>query len=127
MSKIFFVDDDSMMRDVFEKTFRLYGHEILFARDGKQFLTDILALEQKPDLILLDMMMPTTNGFEVLEEIKKNETIKDIPVICFSNLAESADAEKAKKLGAADYIIKSEYPPKQVVDKIEEVIKNSKK
>lgn len=127
MSKIFFVDDDSMMRNVFEKTFRLYGHEISFAKDGQEFLTAIVGMEQKPDVILLDMMMPNMNGFEVLEKIKNNEVIKNIPVICFSNLGGTEDAIKAKKLGAVEYIIKSEYPPQQVVNKVEEVIKMAKK
>ena len=95
MSKIFFVDDDSMMRNVFEKAFKLYGHEILFAKDGKEFLAEISSAEEKPDVILLDMMMPTMNGFDVLEKIKENPATKDIPVICFSNLGGSVDAEKA--------------------------------
>lgn len=126
MAKIFFVDDDSMMRNVFEKTFRLHGHEILFAKDGNEFLKEITTIGEKPDIILLDMMMPLINGFDVLEKIKANPSIKDIPVVCFSNLSDVVDADKAKRLGATEYIIKSEYPPKQVVDKVEEIIKANK-
>jgi CheY-like chemotaxis protein len=88
------------------------------ATDGEMALEALAHLEAAPDLIILDVMMPKVSGFDVLAKIKKNKTLKEIPVVMLTNLAGKEDAEKALSLGALSYLIKSDYNPKEVVDKM---------
>ncbi len=127
MSKIFIVDDDSMMLNVFEKTFRLHGHTISFAKNGEEALRDLSNMAEKPDVVLLDVMMPKMNGFEVLEKIKADPSLVKIPIICLSNLGGDDDIKKAMSLGATLYLIKSQFEPRIVVERTEEVIKKNPK
>ncbi len=76
----------------------------------------------KPDIILLDLIMPIMNGFEVLEQIKKKKLVKDIPVIVVSNLAQDSEREECLRLGATDYLIKSDFLMKDVIEKIKKYI-----
>ncbi|MBU4369778.1 response regulator, partial [Patescibacteria group bacterium] len=76
------------------------------------------AREQNPDLILSDLVMPHRNGFETLEQIKKDKQLKNIPIIILSNLGQESDIKKIKELGAVDYLIKSDFKIKEVVEKI---------
>jgi len=78
--------------------------------------------EMKPDLILLDIVMPNKNGFEVMEEIQADETLKDIPIIVISNSGQPVEIDKAKKLGARDWLIKTEFDPQEVIEKVRKQI-----
>src|SRR3989338_6119229 len=122
MAKIFLMEDDPLMIRMYEKAFKLSGYEVETAFDGEEGLTKLKAAEPKPTLILLDIMMPKLSGFDVLKEIKKSQELKNIPVIALTNLAGQADAEKALELGAVLYLVKSQYDPQEVVNKIKEVI-----
>lgn len=122
MVKIFIAEDDPLMVRLYEKAFRLSGYEVETAFDGKEAVTRLQAAEPKPTLILLDIMMPKLNGLDVLRQLKQDDTLKKIPVVVLTNLAGEEDAEKALKLGAVLYLVKSEYEPKQVVDKVKEII-----
>ncbi|MFH1078337.1 MAG: response regulator [Patescibacteria group bacterium] len=73
---------------------------------------------KKPDLVLLDLVMPVKNGFEVLEEVSKDASLKKIPIIIVSNLGQEADVQRGKELGAVDYLVKAEYSLQQVTDLI---------
>lgn len=96
------------------------------AHDGEEALTLLQKSSEKPDaVILLDIMMPKMNGFDVLRKIKEDAKLKNILVILLTNLAGEQDAEKGLQLGSVLYLVKSQYTPKQVVEKIEEVIKAS--
>ena len=84
-------------------------------------------METAPTLILLDVMMPKKNGFDVLRQVKQNEKLKNVPVVMLTNLAGESDAEKALSLGAVLYLVKSQYDPKEVVNKVKEILSASKR
>ena len=110
-----------MMR-LYERTFRLSGYEVELANDGEEALAKLRKIESAPTLMLCDVMMPKMNGFDVLRELKKDKKLKNMPVVMLTNLAGQADAEKALELGAVLYLVKSQYDPKEVVEKVKEII-----
>lgn len=123
MAKLFIAEDDPLMSRMYERAFRLGGHELTIAHDGEEALALLQKSTEQPTVILLDIMMPKMNGFDVLRKIKEDEKFKRIPVILLTNLAGDQDAEKGLELGAVLYLVKSQYNPKQVVEKVEEIIK----
>jgi CheY-like chemotaxis protein len=125
MAKLFIAEDDPLMSRMYERAFRLGGHEITMAADGEEALATLEKMDPKPEVILLDIMMPKMSGFDVLRKVKEDQNLKNIPVILLTNLAGQEDADKGLELGAVLYLIKSQYSPKQVVEKIEEIIKAS--
>ncbi len=96
------------------------GFEIKTAFDGQAGLE--LAKEYKPDLILLDLILPKMDGFTVLEELKKDQSTKDIPVIVLTNLEGTSDVEKVLELGATTYLVKANYDLSEVVAKIRKTL-----
>jgi CheY-like chemotaxis protein len=120
MANFFIAEDDPLMSRMYERAFRLGGHAITMAADGEAALAELAKISPKPDVIILDVMMPKMSGFDVLAKVKKDKALKDIPTVMLTNLAGKEDAEKAIALGAASYLIKSDYNPKQVVDKMVE-------
>ncbi len=122
MANIFLIEDDPLMVRMYEKAFKLSGYEVEMAFDGEEALAKLEAAKSKPTLILLDIMMPKLNGLEVLRRLKQDANLKNIPVIMLTNLAGEADAEKALGLGAVLYLVKSQYEPRQIVDKVKEII-----
>lgn len=124
MANLFIAEDDPLMSRMYERAFRLGGHELKMAGDGEEALATLEKMDPKPVVILLDVMMPKVSGFDVLRKIKADEKLKNIPVILLTNLAGEQDAEKGLSLGAVLYLIKSQYDAKQVVAKVEEIIKS---
>ena len=120
MVKILIIEDDPLMQRMYQKAFAFDGYEVLVASDGVEGLETIRT--EKPTLVLLDVMMPKMNGLEVLEKVKADPEIKNTPIIMLTNLAGSADAEKALSQGAVKYIIKSEQEPKAVVAMVKEIM-----
>ena len=120
MRKILFVEDESVLQKTFEKTLREEGYEMISALDGKIGLD--LAKSQKPDLIILDLILPKLNGFEVLKELKGNPETKEIPVIILTNLERMSDIDKALELGATTYLVKVDYSLDEVVEKIKKAL-----
>ena len=125
MSILFIAEDDPLMSRMYERAFRLGGHDLTMAGDGEEALATLAKMDPKPTLVMLDVMMPKMSGFDVLRKIKADEKVKNIPVILLTNLAGAQDAEKGLQLGAIMYLVKSQYNPKQVVEKVEEIIKAS--
>jgi len=115
---VLLAEDELFLSRTFENRLTLEGYTVLLAHDGEDAIQMIL--KEKPDLILLDLIMPKKNGFEVLEIIKKDELVQHIPVIITSNLGQDSDIEKAMKLGAVDYIIKSNISLKDLAMKVKE-------
>ena len=105
MSKILIIEDDPLMQRMYQKAFSFDKYEVSVAGDGVEGLDKVRA--EKPTVVLLDVMMPKMNGLETLVKIKSDPEIKSIPVIMLTNLAGSADAEKALESGAVKYIGKS--------------------
>lgn len=113
MGKILLIEDDLPLLRMYEVAFKNSGHEFIHATDGEEGLKVIK--EEKPDLVLLDLVLPKKSGFEVLEEVKKDPEIKATPVFCLSVLHQQEDIDKCKSLGADDYIVKTDTAPEQVV------------
>ena len=113
---ILLVDDDLTLREMYEERLKAEGFDIIQASNGEEAMAK--AKESKPNIILLDIMMPKINGFDVLKEIKGDPELKDIPVIILTALIQDVDKLQGKKLGAADYIVKSETMPGEVIQKI---------
>jgi len=118
--KILIIEDDATLRNVLSEFLESEGFAVAMASDGEEGIE--LANNSKPDLILLDIIIPKKNGFEVLKEIKGNKDISDIPVILLTNLGSLDDIEKALELGATTYLVKGDYQIKEIVEKIKEVL-----
>ncbi len=119
---LFLAEDDPLMSRMYERAFKLSGYDIEMAFDGDEAITKLEKMPTPPTVILLDIMMPKQNGFDVLRQIKLNEKLKKVPVIMLTNLAGQEDAEKALSLGAVLYLVKSQYDPKDIISKINEII-----
>ena len=116
------IEDDPLMLRLYRKIFELEGYEVELAAGGQEGLDK--AKSDKPTLVLLDIMMPKMDGFEVLGKLKEDPETKDIPVVVLTNLAGTQDAKKAMEMGASKYIIKSEQDPKEVATLVKEVLEN---
>ena len=121
MKKILFIEDEPTLQKTVDKFLENSGYEIKGAMDGELGIK--MAKKFQPDIILLDLILPKMNGFEVLEELQKDEATKNIPVIVLTNLEGSVDVEKAISLGAKTYLVKANYELSEIVKKIEEVLK----
>lgn len=117
---ILLVEDDEFLSELYATKLTLEGFEVIAATDGKKGLK--LALEKRPDLVLLDIILPKLDGFEVLKAIKADPTGKDIPVILLTNLSQRDEVNRGLELGAVDYLIKAHFMPSEVVKKIKLVI-----
>ena len=114
--RILLIEDDKVLSGLLEKRLRAEGFEVFLAFKGDDGLK--MAKKIKPDLLLLDIVMPAMDGFEVMEAIKEDEDLVRIPIIIVSNSGQPVEIEKAQKLGARDWLIKAEFDPKEVVDKV---------
>jgi len=122
MKKILFIEDESALQETFKDFLDQEGYQMVSALDGEIGLR--LAKIEKPDLILLDLILPKKDGFEVLEELKKEEGTKDIPVIVLTHLEEMEDVQKAIELGARDYLVKANYSLVEVGEKIKKALES---
>ena len=123
--RILLIEDDSFLVEMYTTKFELEGFEVISAEDGKKGLD--LALQEKPEIILLDILMPKMDGFAVLEALKKDKTTLNIPVVLLTNLGQKDDVKKGFEKGAVGYLIKAHFMPSEVVDKIMKILKESKK
>ena len=119
--KVLLVEDDKTISSMYKIKIEIGGFEVLIADNGADGLK--LAKEQKPDIIMLDVILPQLDGFSVLEELKKGALTKNIPVVMLTNLGTEEDKEKGGKLGAVDYLVKANLTPAQVEEKIEQYLK----
>lgn len=120
-TKIVVVEDDKFLRELIVQKLTREGYQAVGAVDGEDGVEKISA--EKPDLVLLDLILPGMDGFEVLANIKEKEELKDIPVIILSNLGQRDDVERGLKLGAIDFMIKAHFTPTEIIAKIQRVIK----
>lgn len=127
MARILIIEDDEILVEMYEAKFKMEGFEVEKALNGKEGL-EILK-KDKPDLILLDILMPEMNGFEFLKNIKKEPSYHSVPVILLTNLGDpeiDMDREMAYALGVRDYLIKSRHTPDEVVKRAKEVLAEAK-
>jgi len=125
MSKVLIVDDDVTLRDMYAERLKAEGFEVDTAGNGAEGIEK--AKSAKPDVILMDVMMPQVNGFNALEKIKQDADIKDIPVIMLTALIQAENKTRGLQAGAAGYIVKSETMPGEVIKKINAVLAKAKK
>ena len=121
--KILIIEDDQRINKVYMAKLSVEGITVMTALDGEEGLRKIYS--EKPDLILLDLMLPRKSGFDILKEIKADPKVKDIPVIILSNLAQEKEIEQGLALGAVDYLVKTDYSIQQVMEKIKKALERS--
>lgn len=121
MNKILVVEDDASLNGIYEKRLKSAGYEVKTSFDGESAMKD--AKEFQPDAIILDLLIPKVDGFTVLTNLKKDRTTRDIPVIIASNLGQSEDVDRGIKLGATDFLIKSNVSLAELIDKVKSAIK----
>jgi len=120
MKKILIIEDDPFLSEMYSAKFSQSGFQTELATDGKLGLEKIKT--SQPDLVLLDIVLPKIDGFEILKEIKEDSKLKKIPVILLTNLGQKNEVEKGLALGADEYIIKAHFTPTAVVAKVKEVL-----
>lgn len=120
--KVMLIEDEEVLSSLLKRKLEENGYEVTVAFDGEEGL-DIMK-KQKPDLVLLDIIMPKMGGFEVMEEMNKVEELKlkNLPVVIVSNSGQPVEIEKAQELGIRDYLIKTQFDPQEVVDKVNRLI-----
>ncbi len=116
MKKILIVEDEEILRNLLQKKLTKEGYEVDTAENGEEGLSKIRA--NKPDLILLDIIMPKMGGFEMMEEVQKDDNISSVPVIVVSNSGQPVEIDRAQKLGACDWLVKTEFDPQEVINKV---------
>lgn len=120
--KILLIEDDKFLRTLLERKLRNEGFDVISAIDGEEAMDKIIT--ERPDLILLDIILPKKSGFSILEDLNKDENLKKIPVFIISNLGQQEDIEKAKKLGIKNYFVKAGLSLDALVQKIKEFSEN---
>lgn len=116
VNKILIIEDDHFLLSLIVEKFIKSGFDAETAVDGEEGLNKIL--KNKYDLILLDMILPKIDGFKILEEVKKNQSLKNLPIVVASNLYDKNDIDRAVSLGARDYIVKAYNSPEDIVNKV---------
>lgn len=120
MRKILVAEDDKFLANAYRVKLERDGYEVTSVYDGEEVIKTLESYT--PDIIILDIIMPKIDGFAVLENLKKNDKWRNIPVIIASNLGQSEDIVRATKLGAQDYIVKSDLSMKKVAEKIKGIL-----
>ena len=120
MAKVLLVEDDIALREIYSARFTAENYEVITASDGESALTKAVA--EKPDLIVLDIMMPKISGFDVLDILRATPETKTTKIIIMSALSQPGDVEKGKSLGADAYLVKSQATLTDVIDKAREVM-----
>ena len=118
--KILIVEDDKFLRELIAQKLIKEGYDIAEAVDGEK---GIKAVEdEKPDLVLLDLILPGIDGFDVLAKMKEDPKMAEVPVIILSNLGQKDDIERGLRLGAVDYLIKAHFTPGEIIGKIKSIL-----
>ena len=119
-TKVLIVDDDNFLLDMYSLKFRESGFLVEVAKGGSEALEKAKAMN--PDVILLDIVMPQLDGFEVLRSLKKEKYAEGAIIVILTNLGQKEDVERGLALGANDYIIKAHFTPSEVVNKVKSLL-----
>ncbi len=117
---VLLVEDDTFLANIYKTKFEMEKFKITAVENGEAGLLE--AKKKKPDIILLDVLLPKMDGFTVLEKLKADPETKDIPVIMLTNLGQKDDVDKGFELGAVDYLIKAHFKPSETVEKVQKVL-----
>ena len=120
MNHVLIVEDEEFLVRALKDNLESEGHTVSVAMDGEAVFEQLK--KKKPSLILLDLLLPKKNGFDVLSELKANPEWQLIPVIVLSNLGEDSEIKRALDLGANDYFVKSQHPIQEVMEKVTEYL-----
>lgn len=120
MTTILIVEDDKFLRELIVRKLSQEDFKIVEAIDGEEALKKVKS--SAPDLILLDLILPGMDGFEVLSKIKADNSVSAIPVIILSNLGQREDVERGMKLGAVDYLVKAHFTPNEIIEKVKNTV-----
>jgi len=118
--KILIIEDEELLHNLLKKKLIAEGYDVSVSEDGQKGMDSMRG--NIPDLVLLDIVMPNKNGFEVMEEMKKDKSLKNVPVIIISNSGQPVEIDRAKDLGAKDWLVKTEFEPLEVVKKVKKQI-----
>lgn len=119
--KIIIAEDEPILIEMYKLYFERAGYEVLKADNGRECIDFVK--KEKPDIILLDILMPKLDGWEVLKQLKTDPETKQIPILVFSNLGQTQEVQKGLDLGADDYVVKSNVTPKELLEKVEGMIR----
>jgi len=114
------VEDEEAIAQMYSDRFKMAGFDVDVAHEGEEAINKMAT--EHPNVVLMDILMPGLSGTEAVERAKANPATRNIPIVMLTNYAESVDLQNALKLGATDYIIKSESSPEQVVEKIQRIL-----
>ena len=120
--KILIIEDDKFLAQLLAKKLSQENFQSLITPTGEEGLKRIE--EESFDLVILDLLLPEMDGFEVLEKIKKNEKIKHIPVLILSNLGQKEEIKRGLELGATDYLVKANFTPNEIIEKVKTILKS---
>jgi len=115
MKKVLVVEDDEFILDLYKRQLENAGFSVITAMDGEQVAEKV---NDRPDLVLLDVMLPKKNGLDVLRDLKVNELTRTIPVILLTNLGQDSIVKQGFELGASGYLIKSSITPSEVINQV---------
>jgi DNA-binding response OmpR family regulator len=115
---VLIVEDDRFLQKILATKFAKEGFDVRTASDGEDALQQLIA--KKPDFVVLDIIIPKMNGFEVIAEMKTNVALKSIPVVVLSNLGQDEDVTRAKELGALEFLTKADHSINEIVEKVKE-------
>ncbi len=118
--KILLIEDEELIITLLQRKLEKEGYKVSVARNGVEGMEKMR--EDKPDLILLDIVMPRMGGFEVMGEMRKEKELRVIPIIIISNSGQPVELDRAKKMGVRDWLIKTEFDPKEVLSKVRKQI-----
>lgn len=119
-TKILLVEDDRMIIDMYKMRLEEEGYDVSVTEKGSEALEQ--AKNEKPAVILLDVMLPEVDGFSILQSLKNQPETKRIPVLLLTNLGQEGDKTKGTDMGAADYFVKAQHTPAEVIRKIKQLI-----
>ena len=123
MKKLLIIEDEEVLLSLLQKKLIVEGYDVSIAENGEKGLEVMRRV--MPNLVLLDIVMPKKDGFQVMEEMRKDESLKNIPVVIISNSGQEVELERAKELGAKDWLIKTEFDPMEVIEKVKKQIGES--
>ncbi len=118
---ILLVEDDSFISGMYQTKLKNAGYQVEVVADG-ELAWERIQKDPVPDILLLDVILPKKDGFEILEDLRKEDRTKNLPVILLTNLGQKPDVERGIKLGADDYIIKAHFTPSEVMERVEKVL-----
>ncbi|HBH71305.1 MAG: Response regulator receiver protein [Parcubacteria group bacterium GW2011_GWC1_42_11] len=123
MNHVLVVEDEDFLVRALKDNLVSEGHSVSVATDGEMAFDELK--KKKPSLILLDLLLPKKNGFDVLRDIRSNPEWQHIPVVILSNLGEDSEIKRALELGANDYFVKSQHPIQEVMEKVREYLQGA--